>query len=94
MDDHYQSDFAIALGEEFCTVLTPVVGAELCIQDGYEVFTRILGDDFGADALRLLDDSQVKELGSVARELLECPSISDAHLQQVIRRTLRRWSDE
>jgi hypothetical protein len=69
-----------------------VVETELCPQDGYEIFAKVLGNDFGADALRLLPDSQVKALGLVARKWLECETICDTHLQQVIHRTLHRCS--
>lgn len=83
-------DLITALGEEFCTVLDPLVGSEICPQDGYEVFARVLGKDFGPDELRLLTDSQVDQLAAFAGIWLACASLNDDHLRAVVGRTLSR----
>lgn len=91
MDEQDRRDFVTALGEEFCTVLAPVTEFELCIQDGYEVFTKVLGEDFGPDVLRRLTDSQIEQLRTFGCRLLECENISESHVREVVRRTLSRW---
>ena len=52
MDEQVRLDFITALGEEFCTELDPVVGSEICPQDGYEIFAKVLGKDFGVNPVR------------------------------------------
>jgi hypothetical protein len=91
MDERERIDFHIALGEEFCTVLDPVVGSEICPQDGYEVFAKVLGMDFGPEVLGLLNDSQVDQLRAFSRTWLESPNITANHMKEVARRTLSRW---
>jgi hypothetical protein len=91
MDEQDRLGFVTALGEEFCTVLDPVVRSELCPQDGFEVFAKVLGNDFGPDELELLTDSQIEQLRTFGCRWLECASISDDHLREVVRRTLSRW---
>jgi hypothetical protein len=90
MNEQDRLDFITALGEECCTVLTPVVGMDICPQDGCEVFAKILGKDFGPDVLRLLTDSQIEQLRTFACTWLECVNITDDHLREVVRRALSR----
>jgi len=75
MDERRRVDFLAALGDEFCTALDPVVGLEICSQDGYEVFAKVLGEDFGPEALGLLNDSQIEELRAFGCTWLESPNI-------------------
>ena len=91
MDEQERLDFLAALGEEFCTVLDPVVGSEICPHDGYEVFAKVLGKDFGPEVLELLNDSQIEQLGAFACTWLESLNITDNHMKEVVRRTLSRW---
>lgn len=91
MDEQIRLDFITTLGREFCTVLDPVAGSELCSQDGYEIFAKVLGSDFGPEALRLVTDSQIEQLRAFACTWLECANITDDDLRQVVRRTLSRW---
>jgi hypothetical protein len=91
MDEQERLDFITTLGEEFCTVFDPVVGSEICPQDGYEVFAKVLGKDIGPDVLGLLTDSQIEQLREFACTWLECANITDNHLREVVRRTLSRW---
>ena len=91
MNEKDRLDFVGALGEEFCTVLDPVVGADLCPQDGFEVFAKVLGKDFGRDELATLTDSQVEQLRMFASTWLECPNLTNEHLREVVHCTLSRW---
>jgi hypothetical protein len=91
MDEQVRLDFITALGEGFCTVLDPVVGSEICPQDGYEVFAKVLGKDFGPDVLQILTDLQIEQLRAFGCAWLECPNITGDHLREVVRRTLSRW---
>ena len=92
MSEQDRLGFLTALGEEFCTVLDPIVGTEICPQDGQEVFFRVLGFNFGVAALQSLSESQIADLSSVACKYLECTNVTDDHLRDVIRRTLKRWT--
>jgi hypothetical protein len=93
LDEKNRLDFLMALGQEFCTVLAPLIEHEgdLCPQMGYEVFSSVLGEDFTDDSLRGLPGAQVEELSARARSLLECSTVRSIHLREVIRRTLARW---
>ena len=91
MNEQERLDFVTALGEEFCTVLAPVVGSEMCPQDGYEVFAKVLGTDFGPDTLQLLSDFQLNQIRTFGCTWLECVNITDNDLREVVRRTLARW---
>jgi hypothetical protein len=91
MGEQDRLGFIAALGEEFCTVLDPVVGSEICPQDGYEVFAKFLGKDFGPEVLRRLNDSQIEQLRAFACTSLESPKITGNHMKEVVRRTLFRW---
>jgi hypothetical protein len=90
MTQHNRLDFITALGEEFCTILGPVVAVEISPQDGYELFAKVLGNDFGPDVLRNLPNSKVGELRAFGCTWLECADITDDHLRSVIGRTLSR----
>jgi hypothetical protein len=91
MDERRRLDFITALGDEFCIVLDPVVGSELCPQDGYEVFAKILGKDFGPDTLRLVTESQIEQLRAFGCTWFECANVTNNHMREVVRRTLSRW---
>lgn len=91
MNEQDRLGFVTALGEEFCTVFDSVATFEICPQNGYEVFSRVLGSDFDEESLRSLKKSQIADLRSVACKVLECTSVTDSHVREVIRRTLRRW---
>jgi hypothetical protein len=91
MDEQERLDFLAALGDVFCTVLAPVVGSEICPQDGYEVFAKVLGKDFGPEVLGLLNDSQIEQLRAFGCTWLESPNITGNHMKEVVRRTLSRW---
>jgi len=82
--------FYSALGEEFCNVLTDVVGEEICPQDGYEIFLKVLGKDFGPGALQMLTDSEIEQLRAFGCTWLECTNITGDHLREIVRRTLWR----
>lgn len=91
MDEQGRLDFITALGEEFCTVLDPVIGSEISPQDGYEVFAKVLGNDFGPEVLGTISDSQIEQLRAFGCTWLECENITGNHLKEVVRRTLSRW---
>lgn len=90
MKEQDRLGFLTALGEEFCSVLDPVIGSDLCPQDGYEVFAKVLGKDFGPEVLEVLTDSQIEQLRTFGSKLLERANITDDHLREVVRRTLCR----
>ena len=90
-EDRDRLVFLSTLGREFCTVLEPVVGPEMCPQDSYEVFAKVLGRDFGPDTLRQLTASQTNRLRIFACELLESTSITDNHMEEVVSNTLWHW---
>lgn len=91
MDEQKRQDFLTALGEEFCYVLEEVVDADLCNQDGYEVFVKVLGKDIGPDKLTNLTDAQFELLSTAACKLFECDDITDDDLREVVKSTLDRW---
>lgn len=91
MDQQQRLDFLTAFGEEFCTVFDPVVGSEICPQDGYEIFAKVLGKDFGPEVLETLNTSQIDELRAFGCTWLESPNITNNHIKDVVHRTLSRW---
>jgi len=92
MTDQDFLDFLSALGQEFCTALSPPIPEEDIVpQDVYEVWLRVFGLAPSPEKLASLSESQLEQLRSECVRYFECPEVTAQHVGLAVARTLARW---
>lgn len=97
MTEQDYADFTTVLGEEFADVIAPLCEHEVVIQDGYEVFGTAYGfDDITPEKLHAAQSSNAEllRLRDIARQWKESDLITEEHIREILRGTLRRWPVE
>lgn len=88
-------DFLAALGQEFCTALSPPVPDDIIVpQDGYEVWRKAFGAEPSPESLAALTDAEMEQLRTACALYFECPELSVENLRTAISSTLARWPAE
>ncbi len=92
MDEQASVGFLIALGEEFCEVLSRVIGDDAIVpQDGYEIFYQTFHQKPRPTMLASLSEEAFEQLRANCEEYFECPGITLNHMRSITTQTLARW---
>lgn len=88
----HRKDLLTTLGREFAAALADA-SDEVSGQDAYEVFSDVLGPDFGLQALRELSAAQVEALRLATERHLELDHVGAEMIKETVSRTVWHWSE-